>query len=291
MDLAARLRWIQCYGPRVATLRHLLTILAYHDNDRGGGCWAAVPTLAAETALSQRTIQYALADLCACGWVEPETAADRHGRYHANAGGRGHTTRYRIVYRDVPTETPHRRRRLTDRRFAAAAGETPHRVHQNPAPGARNPAPGAPEPRTGCGGSCIDPSGSCIDPRGGTPPSPPQEAVAAAPPQGADAPVVRPLSRAVLKAEAIRHGCAAGDDGGERWADVLERIAPTRISEVRMVIFQLNRAKRADHPDAGMLPPYHVDHILNYVDQVAAWLPTARAELDAASHHHRKESA
>lgn len=291
-ELFARLRWIMCYGPKVPVLRHVLQTMAWHDDDQGRDCYAAVDTLAAETALSERTIQYALADLVACGWVAPELPADRPDRYHANPGGRTRSTRYRVIYRDQPTAPEPRRHWRTDKRRkgATVAGTTPPQTPSTPpenpatvaakgATVAANPATVAPEGRNGCGGSGmirIDPVVSA----GGVPPSPPQD-VAAALPLAAGAAVPRPLPRAVIRMEATRTGCWTDGDAGEHWTDLLERIGVAYISEVRSTVFQLRQAAKRDHPDSGLLPPHHVTQVEKYEAEVAAWLLTYRAEVEA----------
>lgn len=85
-------------GPAVMKL--VLIVVAKHDGD--GGCWASVSTIAAETGLSERTVQRALADLHAAGVLGRD---ERRGR----------STVYRVILDnlrtcDTPdTQSPHPR--------------------------------------------------------------------------------------------------------------------------------------------------------------------------------------
>lgn len=52
--------------------------------DREGQCWPAVPRIAADVKLSERTVQRAIADLCDAGLIETEQRYRKNGAKSSN---------------------------------------------------------------------------------------------------------------------------------------------------------------------------------------------------------------
>jgi DNA-binding transcriptional MocR family regulator len=75
MSLRA-IKWVLEAGQRTrmsSVQRLVLLTLAYHHNDRTNQCNPAVDTLAAETGLSARTVQFATRELAASGLITVAT--------------------------------------------------------------------------------------------------------------------------------------------------------------------------------------------------------------------------
>jgi hypothetical protein len=114
-----------------ATQRHVALTLALHMDAEGGSCWPSVQTLAAETGLSDRAVQKALAALGAAGFV----AIDRLGG--RRPGGGYVSNRYLATLPEGVNEVHPSRARgvnVATSRGERGSGETPIGDSPGPAP-------------------------------------------------------------------------------------------------------------------------------------------------------------